>query len=67
MLSQIQKKEIENTILNINRVNENTYITWDELVESINHDILSYEVMYQYQSHIIDFIVNDLEQSIEVY
>ena len=28
MLSQMQKKEIENTILNINRVNENTYITW---------------------------------------
>ena len=46
MLSQMQKKEIENTILNINRVNENTYITWDELVESVNHDILSYETMY---------------------
>lgn len=67
MLSQMQKKEIENTVLNINRVNENTYITWDELVESVNHDILSYEIMYQYQSHIIDFIVNDLGQSIEVY
>lgn len=67
MLSQIQKKEIENTIFNINRVNENTYITWDELIESVDHDILSYEVMYQYQSHIIDFIVNDLGQSIEVY
>lgn len=67
MLSQIQKKEIENTILNINRVNENTYITWDELVESVNHDILSYEVMYRYQDYIIDFIVNDLGQSIEVY
>ena len=67
MLSQMQKKEIENTILNINRVNENTYITWDELVESVNHDILSYEVMYQYQDYIIDFIVSDLGQSIEVY
>lgn len=67
MLSQMQKKEIENTILNINRVNENTYITWDELVESVNHDILSYETMYKYQSHIIDFIVNGLGQSIEVY
>lgn len=67
MLSQIQKKEIENTIFNINRVNDNTYITWDELVESVDHDILSYEVMYQYQSHIIDFIVNDLGQDIEVY
>lgn len=67
MLSQIQKKEIENTILNINRVNENTYITWDELVESVNHDILSYEVMYKYQNYIIDFITNGLGQSIEVY
>ena len=67
MLSQMQKKEIENTILNINRVNENTYITWDELVESVDHDILSYEVMYKYQDYIIDFIVNDLGQSIEVY
>ena len=67
MLSQMQKKEIENTILNINRVNENTYITWDELVESVNHDILSYEVMYKYQDYIIDFIVNGLGQDIEVY
>ena len=67
MLSQMQKKEIENTILNINRVNENTYITWDELVESVNHDILSYEVMYKYQNDIIDFITNDLGQPIEVY
>lgn len=67
MLSQIQKKEIENTILNINRVNENTYITWDELVESVNHNILSYETMYEYENYIIDFIINDLGQSIEVY
>lgn len=67
MLSQIQKKEIENTILNINRVNENTYITWDELVESVNHDILSYETMYKYQNYIIDFITNGLGQPIEVY
>ena len=67
MLSQMQKKEIENTILNINRVNENTYITWDELVESVNHDILSYETMYKYQNYIIDFITNGLGQPIEVY
>ena len=67
MLSEMQRKEIENTILNINRVNENTYITWDELIESVNHDILSYEVMYKYQSQIIDFIVNGLGQPIEVY
>lgn len=67
MLSQIQKKEIENTILNINRVNENTYITWDELIESVNQDILSYETMYKYQNYIIDFITNGLGQPIEVY
>ena len=66
-LSEIQKKELQNVIDHIDIVNENNVVDWDELVESVNQNILDYNFMYKNQNNIIDYIENELGQKIEVY
>ena len=66
-LSEIQKKELQNVIDHIDIVNENNVVDWDELVESVNQNILDYNFMYKNQNNIIDYIENELGQTIEVY
>lgn len=66
-LSELQRKELQNVIDHIDIVNEDVVVTWDELVESVNQDILDYDFMNKNKVNIIDYIENELGQEIEVY
>lgn len=66
-LSELQRQELQNVIDHIDIVNEDVVVTWDELIESVNQDILDYDFMNKNQANIIDYIENELGQEIEVY
>jgi len=66
-LNQLERETLADVVWNINRVNEESYITWEELIESIPTDIISYDFMNKNKDKIIEFIQNELEQDIEVY
>lgn len=64
-LSQLQRETISDIIFNIGIVNENDYITWEELIESIPTDIISYDFMNKNKYKIVNFIQNELNTNIE--
>lgn len=66
-LSELQRKELQNIIDHIDIVNEDEVVTWDELIESVNQDILDYDFMNKNKVNIIDYIEKELGQEIEVY
>ena len=66
-LSELQRKELQNVIDHIDIVNEDIVVTWDELIESVNQDILDYDFMNKNKVNIMDYIENELGQKIEVY
>lgn len=66
-LNQLERETLADVVWDINRVNEESYITWAELIESIPADIISIEKINKNKDKIIEFIQNELEQDIEAY
>ena len=64
-LSQLQRETISDIIFNIGIVNENDYVTWEELIESVPTDIISYDFMNKNKDKIVNFIQNELNTNIE--
>lgn len=66
-LTQLERETISDVIYNINKVNEDTVITWSELIESIPAELISINKINKNKVNIMDYIENELGQKIEAY